>query len=120
MSKSIKPALQAMQEAQQSNLDVVVLQLDPIVKAHLRSFTQAFEEVSPGNPFSVLDIMGWSLRYWAILQKADPKVRAPAIFNNAYALGKLLKRNQEELGIQSAGTYGNRAIYTVGGNNVQE
>ncbi len=115
MAKPSKPALQAMKETLQTSHDVVVLQLDPTIKAHLDTFTQVFEEVSPGNPFSVLDVMNWARKYQAILAEEgkDATVRMPAIFNNAYALGKLLKKSQEELGIQSAGTYGNRAIYTV-------
>lgn len=116
MSKPAQDAIQAMKETMKRKKDEVVLTLDPEVEQHLEAFTSSFDEVSPGTPFSVLNIVDWAHKYQALRskRKGDRDFTLPAIFYNAYALGKLLKRNQAELGIQFAGTYGNRAIYTVG------
>lgn len=116
MAKPAQDAIQAMKEAMERKKDEVVLTLDSEVERHLGAFTSSFDEVSPGTPFSVLDIVNWAHKYQALRSKNkdDRDFTMPAIFYNAYALGKLLKRSQVELGIQFAGTYGNRAIYTVG------
>jgi hypothetical protein len=116
MSKATPDAVQAMQEAMYHKKDEVVLKLDPLVRQHLEAFLSAFEEISSGTPFSVVDVINWACRYQAIRSsdEDEPNFVMPAIFHNAYALGRLLKKSQTELGIQFAGTYGNRAIYTVG------
>ena len=113
-TKTSTDAVRAMQETLHSRQDRVVLQLSPEIQLHLKAFLRAFEEVSPDNPFSVLDIMSWARKYQAIVKSdKDPDFKLPSIFYNAYSLGKLLKKCQEELGLQSVGTYGNRAIYTT-------
>lgn len=114
-AKQDTDALQAMQEASYRERDQVVLQLSKEIKQYMKSFLTAFEDVKPDTPFSVVDIMGWSQRYQTIIRSRDENhdFQLPAIFHNAYALGKLLKKSQVELGLRYAGTYGNRAIYTV-------
>lgn len=113
-TKASTDAVQAMQETLNSKQDKVVLQLSPEIRLYLKAFLRAFKEVRPDNPFSVLDIMGWARKYQAIVKSdKDPDFKLPSIFYNAYSLGKLLKKSQEELGLQSVGTYGNRAIYTA-------
>ncbi len=116
-SKASTDAVQAMQEVLHHGHDKVVLRLNPETRQYLKTFLAAFEEVKPDTPFSVLDVMGWALKYQAIMRAAngDLDFRMPAVFYNAYALGRLLKKSQEELGFQYAGSYGNRAIYNVGG-----
>ncbi|KKL87493.1 hypothetical protein LCGC14_1934150 [marine sediment metagenome] len=116
MPKPAQDALQAMREAMEPKKGEVVLTLDSEVKRYLAAFTGAFDEVSPDTPFSVLDIVNWAHKYQALRSegKDTPDFVLPAIFYNAYALGRLLKKSQVDLDIQFAGTYGNRAIYTVG------
>lgn len=116
----VKPnvdAIQAMQEAVHRSQDVVVLKLDPETRRYLEVFLKAFEEVRPDTPFSVLDVMRWAHKYQAIIEPKEGNVgfRLPSIFYNAYTLGKLLKKSQEELGYLHAGSYGNRSIYSIGG-----
>lgn len=116
MTKPAQDAIQAMKEVMEHKKNEVVLTLDSEVKLHLGAFTSSFDEVSPSTPFNVLDIINWAHKYQALRSKGKGThdFTLPPIFYNTYALGKLLKRNQEELDIQFAGTYGNRAIYTVG------
>lgn len=110
-------AVQAMQEALYHGQGKVVLQLDPETRRYIETFLVAFSEVKPDMPFSVLDVMGWACKYQAIrrARDADLNFNMPGIFSNAYALGKLLMKSQDLLGYQHAGSYGNRAIYSIGG-----
>ncbi len=109
-------AVQAMQEALYHSQNKVVLQLDPEIRRYMEIFLAAFSEVKPDMPFSVLDVMGWAGKYQAIIRAgdADLNFNMPGIFSNAYALGKLLMKSQGPLGYQHAGSYGNRAIYSIG------
>ena len=72
-------------------------------------FAEVFQDMYPGGRFDVTHVMDWISEY----AKLDSTITPPQMFLNSYALGKFLMSNQNELGIQYSGSYGNRATYQV-------
>jgi len=71
------------------------------------TFVGALKAVDPDRVFTVLDIVAWASEY----KRQDPNADLPDELFNTYSLGKYLKARYSELGIISAGTYGNRQVW---------
>ena len=72
-------------------------------------FAEVFQEMYPEGKFDVTHVMNWATSYTEL----DHSIALPQMFANSYALGRFLMHNQEKLGIEYTGSYGNRAMYRV-------
>ncbi len=70
-------------------------------------FVAALLEHDPDRVFTVVDVVNWASEY----KRIDGSVELPDEMFNTYSLGKYLKACSGELGIVSAGSYGNRAVW---------
>lgn len=89
---------------------------------HFATFTETFKKLYPDGTFDVTVVMDWSVSFGDLMHdSSDQETEAketedaeePPAFQNNYALGKFMKKNQKRLGIEKAGSYGNRAFYRV-------
>ena len=77
-------------------------------------FREAFRKVFPhGTRFTSQDVARWVELYTKIKSPPDPDL--DACMHNTIVLGRLMRQQAADLGIQECGSYGNRPFYIVKG-----
>ncbi len=99
----------AAKDALKQSIDIA----SPGVTTHeavklFKKFSAAFNEAYPNVNFNVNHVFDWGVAY----TKLDD-VDLPNTFKSTHALGKFLMKNQAALGIEEAGSYGNRKFYVI-------
>ncbi len=94
-------------EALKESMEKPPNQSDARIVELLGEFSLAYEEVFPGGAFSVAHILKWA----HVFAQNNPKEIVPDIFSSGYSLGKFLRKHQQAVGVEEAGSYGNRVVY---------
>lgn len=107
MSKEAVEALRISIE--QSTTPLVSIQADSkSLEAFMETFAGAVQDSCPEMVFSVVDIIRWANTYATSTDK-----NVPVAFMSTHRLGKILAKDPAKYGLQSAGTYGNRQVYSL-------
>ena len=75
----------------------------------LKRFATVWGELAGERNFTVQQVLEWVRKYNELEKLKD----LPSCFKSGHALGKLIRSQQECLGIREVGSYGNRVVYQV-------